>query len=72
MPVLFIHGLEDTEVPMSMSQQLYEAAPGPKQLWLVPQANHNDVATVAGPEYLQRIRQFVDLVQAHQLEPVRP
>ena len=72
MPVLFIHGIDDTEVPASMSQQLYETAPDPKQLWLVPQANHNDVATVTGLEYLHRIQQFVALVQAHQPAPVRP
>ncbi|WP_416676594.1 alpha/beta hydrolase [Egbenema bharatensis] len=58
-PVLFIHGLADTTVPPSMSQKLYAAAPDPKQLYLVPEAGHNNVAEVAGAEYLQTVQSFV-------------
>lgn len=45
MPVLFIHGTADWQVPASMSQQLYEAAPRPKQIFLVPEAEHNKKQT---------------------------
>lgn len=58
MPVLFIHGLEDTRVPARMSQALYNAAPQPKQLYLVPGAGHNDVAAVAGLAYLKTVQEF--------------
>lgn len=64
MPVLFIHGTQDTEVPAQMSQRLYAAAPEPKRLWLVPNANHNTVATVAGPAYFETIRSFTNWVNA--------
>lgn len=58
MPVLFIHGLADEKVPAHMSQKLYEMAPEPKQLYLVPDAGHNNVAEVAGADYLQTVKQF--------------
>jgi hypothetical protein len=60
MPVLFIHGSADQDVPANMSETLYAAAPDPRQLWIVPGAGHNDVATIAGSEYLRVVRQFVD------------
>ncbi|TVP62279.1 MAG: alpha/beta fold hydrolase [Nodularia sp. (in: Bacteria)] len=63
MPVLFIHGTADTTVPSFMSQELYHAAPEPKKLFLVPAADHNDTATVAGEEYLQWIKSFVQRVK---------
>lgn len=62
-PVLFIHGTVDTTVPSFMSQQLYQAAPEPKQILLVPAADHNNVAVVAGGEYLQLIKSFVQQVK---------
>ncbi|MBF2000743.1 MAG: alpha/beta fold hydrolase [Synechococcales cyanobacterium C42_A2020_086] len=72
-PVLFIHGKADSQIPFQMSKQLYAATPGVKQLYLVPLADHNDVADTAGAEYLQVLDQFVDqALQASQipLEPV--
>lgn len=59
MPVLFIHGIEDARVPASMSQRLYEAAPAPKQIYLVPEAGHNNVAETAGFEYLLTVQQLM-------------
>ena len=41
-PVLFIHGTADPQIPASMSQKLYAAAPQPKQLLLIPQAGHDN------------------------------
>jgi len=64
MPVLFIHGADDLTVPAFMSQKLYAAAPEPKQLFLVPGADHNDTAVVAGLQYLQWIKSFVEQVRA--------
>ncbi|MEC4985520.1 MAG: alpha/beta hydrolase [Oscillatoria sp. PMC 1068.18] len=64
MPLLLIHGDSDRTVPAYMSQVLSDAATSPKQLWFVPDAAHNDVATVAGEKYLQKIREFLQLVDA--------
>lgn len=59
MPVLYIHGLEDSETPAEMTKALYEASPQPKQLYLVPGAGHNNVAQIAGREYLDVVQNFV-------------
>lgn len=61
-PVLFIHGTDDFVVPDYMSRQLYAAAPEPKQLLIVPNAGHNDVAEVAGWQYFQTVQKFVQQV----------
>ncbi|MBW4494823.1 MAG: alpha/beta hydrolase [Oscillatoria princeps RMCB-10] len=66
MPVLFIHGTADDMVPASMSQILFSAAPEPKQLFLVSGAGHNDVAKVAGGQYLQTVGRFLQQVRAGQ------
>jgi fermentation-respiration switch protein FrsA (DUF1100 family) len=39
-PILFIHGKEDKNIPMEMTLELYRAKKGPKQLFLVPGADH--------------------------------
>lgn len=58
-PVLYIHGANDLDVPALMSQALYDASPQPKKLWLVPQAAHNNVGEVAGPEFHYVITAFL-------------
>lgn len=63
MPVLFIHGSADLRVPASMSQQLYNAAPQPKQLILIPDAGHNNTAEVAGDKYFQVVQKFIQQVK---------
>jgi len=59
MPVLFIHGLADATVPASMSQQLYKDAPEPKQLWLLPEASHNNITAIAGVTYQGTLQQWL-------------
>jgi uncharacterized protein len=60
LPILFINGTEDTVIPSYMSQQLYQAAPGFKRLYTVPEAGHNNVAAIAGEAYLHQVRQFLE------------
>ena len=59
-PVLFIHGTADYIVPVEMGRKLFDAAPEPKQLYIVPDAGHNNLAQFAGAEYLQRVRLFLE------------
>jgi hypothetical protein len=63
LPVLFIHGTADLRVPATMSQQLYEAAPQPKQLILIPDAGHNNTAETAGDKYFQVMQKFIQQVK---------
>jgi pimeloyl-ACP methyl ester carboxylesterase len=62
MPVLILHGTEDKVVPFKMSRQLYEKAPTPKKLKLILGGGHNNSATVGGAEYLETVREFIELV----------
>jgi hypothetical protein len=61
MPILLIHGTLDDVVPAYMSQVLFDTIKGSKQLFLVPDADHDNVATVAGKDYQQRIQAFIQL-----------
>ncbi len=60
-PVLFIHGKADTRVPWDMSQELFAAAPEPKELFLIPDAGHSRIYQ-ANKSYLKAIQQFVEQV----------
>lgn len=59
-PVFVIHGARDGLIPPVEGRRLYELAHPPKRLWLVPNADHNDVSWVAGAEYGRRLRAFLD------------
>ena len=39
-PMFFIHGDKDNFVPTYMVHKVYEAKPQPKELWIVPGADH--------------------------------
>lgn len=68
MPLLLIHGTSDRVVPALMSQVLFDTITAPKQLLLVPDAGHNDVAEVSGVQYQQAVQQFVAQVRARQAQ----
>lgn len=57
-PVFIIHGTADTLIKSSYSEDLYAGANEPKQLWLIPGAQHNDIAEKGGDEYTRRILDF--------------
>jgi len=48
LPVLVVHGTNDTLVPPEMAQRLYDAVRGPKQLVMVEGATHSWVLRGAG------------------------
>lgn len=60
LPMLFIHGDQDTFVPTEMVYQLYEAKPAPKELWIVPGAAHAMSYKEHPREYTDKVRTFVD------------
>ena len=62
-PVLFLHGSADSVVPAKMSQQLYDAAPEPKQLFLISGADHVRIYQPGEQSYLKAIQRFVELTQ---------
>ena len=62
-PVLFLHGSNDSVVPAEMSQQLYAAAPKPKQLLLIAGAEHVKIYQPGNQSYLRAIQRFVELLE---------
>lgn len=58
-PALIIHGDHDSIVPLQMGRMVFEAAHPPKDLYIVPGADHNDLVGVGGTPYFERLRRFV-------------
>ena len=58
-PVLILGGALDRATPPSDTRALFEAAPGPKSLWLVEGAGHTDLAVAAGSHYEERVLPFL-------------
>lgn len=58
-PILFVHGSEDTFVPANMLEEVYAAADVPKEKILVPGAGHGAASAVLGEEYWKRVFAFV-------------
>jgi pimeloyl-ACP methyl ester carboxylesterase len=63
-PVLFIHGTADKEVPSVMSERLFNAATGPKWLTLVAGGGHEDSAKVGEALYSNAVLGFVQSIRA--------
>lgn len=59
-PLLMIHGEGDTYIKAEMAQALFKRARGPKELWIVPGAKHNQALSVAGDDYHARVVGFFD------------
>jgi fermentation-respiration switch protein FrsA (DUF1100 family) len=59
-PVLVIAGDRDAIVPVGQSRWLYEAAPDPKALVVLPGADHNDLELLAGEEMIRAIVRFLE------------
>lgn len=59
-PVLFIHGGDDTYVPTEMVHKVYEAAPVEKELLIVDEAPHASSSVVDPKTYFSKIFSFID------------
>lgn len=59
-PVLFIHGEKDTMVDPKDATRLYAAARQPKELWLVPNAEHCGAYFEERVSYVQKIVDFFE------------
>jgi len=71
LPVLIIHGSEDEIIPVDMARRVFDAAPEPKELYIIPGAHHNDTCLVGGQEYVKRLRAFIEKT-ATRREPAPP
>jgi len=55
-----IHGESDTYIKADMARELYSYARPPKELWIVPDAKHNQAPVVAQDEYKRRVVGFFE------------
>lgn len=60
-PILLIHCLRDTVVNPQDATLLYQAAGEPKELWLLPDADHCGAYFVDRVAYIDKLVQFFDL-----------
>jgi fermentation-respiration switch protein FrsA (DUF1100 family) len=61
-PVFITVGTEDILTPPEMATALFQHANQPKQLYLVPGADHNGIVSAGGQTLDSHIRQFIDSV----------
>ncbi|WP_042350291.1 alpha/beta hydrolase [Bacillus massiliigorillae] len=59
LPILFIHGEDDTFVPVEMVHELYKAAKTEKELYLVPNAEHGNAYDANPATYEQKVTEFI-------------
>jgi fermentation-respiration switch protein FrsA (DUF1100 family) len=57
-PLLLIHGEQDQGIPVSDASRLYSAAGDPKELWVVPAAEHRCADKVCPEDYMTRVLDF--------------
>jgi fermentation-respiration switch protein FrsA (DUF1100 family) len=62
-PTLVIHGTADQTIPLDHGQQLWDAAPEPKQFFWVQGGGHNDLVWVAGSAYGQTLQDFTEKLE---------
>jgi len=64
-PILHLHGLRDSIIPIELGRKLFAAAPPqsangiPKRFVALPSADHNDILAVAEPEFEAAVAQFL-------------
>ena len=61
MPILFLHGSNDTVVPVKLGRALHDAAPGSRQWVVIDGAGHSDTLLSTGPEPRKALRAFANL-----------
>jgi len=59
-PLFLVHGTGDTTIDYHDSELLYDAAPGPKELWLLPGVEHCGAYFNGRVEYVARTLAFFD------------
>ena len=69
-PVLLLAGEKDERTTLSQSQALFDAAPEPKAIWVIPGASHRDFHGFAGPAYEKKVLAFLaDALQPAESSP---
>lgn len=62
-PLLVIHGDQDVVVEPRWSDEMFEMAKEPKQLWRIPEAQHGDVFWVADKKYRKKLLDYLEALK---------
>ncbi len=57
-PILIVHGTADDRIKSHYSEMVFHNANDPKELWLIPRAQHHNMAEIGGGEYTEKICGF--------------
>ncbi|MFO8011784.1 MAG: alpha/beta fold hydrolase [Phycisphaerae bacterium] len=71
-PILFVHGERDTYVPPEQTRALHDDKPGPKAIWMCPEAKHNQAVATDPDRYHRTLLAFFDRHMAGAGEPEPP
>lgn len=63
-PLLLMHGDKDITLPCKYSQELYEKASQPKQIFLVKGADHNDIYCRSDNSVLLTLKNFIESISS--------
>lgn len=58
LPTLVLIAERDDVIPPAQGRQIFEALPGPKEMWAIPGARHNDTHLVGGAAYFEQLTGF--------------
>lgn len=62
-PILFIHGDNDTDIPVEHAQRLYNTYTGIKRIWICPGATHSKSIVVNREEYKKQVKEFLHAIE---------
>lgn len=58
-PILIIHGDEDTQAPLSMANRIYESCQSQKMMYIVPGAGHTSCYRTNPEKYEMIVSDFI-------------
>jgi fermentation-respiration switch protein FrsA (DUF1100 family) len=58
-PVAVLLAGGDEVIPVTQGRALFDAAPGPKRLWIIPAATHNTLPFDSGAAWWREVSQFL-------------
>ena len=61
-PIFFIHGGDDTDIPVEHAQRLYNTYTGTKRIWVCPGATHSKSIIVNRDEYTKQVKEFLQSI----------
>lgn len=62
-PVFFIHGGNDSDIPVEHARRIYNTFSGTKKIWMCPGATHSRSIVVNREEYEKQVKDFLKMIE---------